>query len=146
MKLWKLHTNLLVENRVTKSINGRKVTKASNLKKGQLVFVKNHHKGPFYPTYTFGHRILATVNESAVVLTIQDGKMNRCNIHHINPVSVAESSISAYQQFNMVSAKTPSTHSQVTNIIFMQEITNCNTTPYTRVRKYKLSNFISGIN
>ena len=35
-----------MENRVTKPINNRKVTKASNLKIGQLVFVKDHCKGP----------------------------------------------------------------------------------------------------
>ena len=57
------------ENRVTKPINDRKVTKASDLKIGQLVFVKDHCKGPFDPRYTFDHRISAIVNESMVVLT-----------------------------------------------------------------------------
>ena len=34
---------MLMENRVTELINDRKVTKATNLKIGQLVFVKDHH-------------------------------------------------------------------------------------------------------
>ena len=44
-KLWKLHAKLLMENRVTKPTNEKKVTKASDLKVGQLVFVKDHCKG-----------------------------------------------------------------------------------------------------
>ena len=46
-KLLKLHAKLLMENRVTEPINDRKVTKASDLKIGQLVFVNDHCKGPF---------------------------------------------------------------------------------------------------
>ena len=88
-----------MENRVTEPINNRKVTKASDLQIGQLVFVKNHHKGDFNPPYTFDHRILAIVNESTVVLTTPDGKEKRYSIHYIKPVSVLESSIGAYQQF-----------------------------------------------
>ena len=34
-----------MENRITESLDNRKVTKASDLKIGQLVFVKDHHKG-----------------------------------------------------------------------------------------------------
>ena len=42
-KLWKLHAKLVTKNQVTESTDGRKVTKASDLKIGQLVFVKDHH-------------------------------------------------------------------------------------------------------
>ena len=98
-KLWKLNAKLFVENRVTKPINYRKVTKASDLKEGQLVFVKDHHKGPFDPTYTFDHRIAAIVNKSMVLLTTPDGKEKRCNIHHIKLMSAVESSVDAFKQF-----------------------------------------------
>ena len=88
-----------MENRITKPTNERKVTKASHLKVGQLVFVKDHCKGPFDPKYTFDHRVAAIVNESMLLLTNPDGKEKRCNIHHIKPMSVAESSAGAFQQF-----------------------------------------------
>ena len=87
------------ENRVTKPTNDKKVTKASDLNVGTLVFVKDHCKGHFDPMYTFDHRIAAIVNESTVLCTIPDGKERRCNIHHIKPMSVAESSAGAFQQF-----------------------------------------------
>ena len=59
--LWKLHAKLLRENRVTKPTNDRKVTKVSDLKVGQLAFVKDHDKCPFDPMYTFDHRVAAIV-------------------------------------------------------------------------------------
>ena len=88
-----------MENRVTEPTNDRKVTKASDVKAGQLIFVKEHCKGPFDHTYTFVHRIVAIVNKSRVVLIIPDGREKRCNIHHIKPVAVTESSAGAFQQF-----------------------------------------------
>ena len=48
-KLWKLHAKLLAENRVTNPTDGRKVTRASDLKLGQLMFVKNKQKGTLTP-------------------------------------------------------------------------------------------------
>ena len=98
-ELGKMHAKLLVKNMVTKPINDRKVTKASDLKIGQLVFVNNHHKGPFDPTYTSDHKISAIVNTSTVVLTTQDGREKGCNIHHIMPTSALELSASAFDQF-----------------------------------------------
>ena len=55
-----------MENRVTHPANNRKVTKASDLKVGQLVFVKDHCTGPFDPTYTLDHSIAVIVNKSTV--------------------------------------------------------------------------------
>ena len=55
-KLWKLHAKLLTINRVTKPTDARKVTRASDLKIGQLVFVKYHQKGTSDAMYTFDHR------------------------------------------------------------------------------------------
>ena len=88
-----------MENRVTKPINDGKVTKASDLRIGQLVFVKDLGKGPFDPTCTFDYKISAIVNKSTVVLTTLDGREKRCSIHRIKPMSASEPSASAFQQF-----------------------------------------------
>ena len=45
-KLWKLHAKLLAENRMAEPTANKKITSVSDLKIGQLVLVKNHHKGP----------------------------------------------------------------------------------------------------
>ena len=97
-KLWKLHARLFMENRVTNPKDDRKVTRASYLKIGNLVFVENHQKGTFDPTFTFDHSVSSIVNESTVTLTTPDGKEKRCNIHHIKPLSALESSTRAFQQ------------------------------------------------
>ena len=41
-KMWKIHAKLLKENRSTEPADNGKVPKASDLKIGQLVFVKDH--------------------------------------------------------------------------------------------------------
>ena len=51
--MWKLHAKLLEENRSTEPADKRKVTKASDQKIGQLVFVKDHQKASFNPSYIF---------------------------------------------------------------------------------------------
>ena len=48
---------LLEENRGTNAVENKKITKAGDLKIGQLVFVKNHHKGTFDPHYSYEQRI-----------------------------------------------------------------------------------------
>ena len=55
--MWKLHAKLLKENRRIDPVDNKKTTKATNLKIGQLVFVKDHQKGTFNPTYTYDHRV-----------------------------------------------------------------------------------------
>ena len=143
-KLWKLHTKLLAENRVTKPINDRKVAKASGLKIGQLVFIKNIIRVLFTPHILFNHRVLAIVNESTVVLTTPDGRIKRCHIHHIKPMSASESSVSAFQHFGMVFPRNQLAYSKVTCIICMQETINCSMALYAQVSNF--SNFILGIN
>ena len=49
------------ENRKADPTEHKKITKASDLKIGQLVFVKDHCKGTFAPTYTFDHRVSDTL-------------------------------------------------------------------------------------
>ena len=50
-RTWKLHAKLLTENRSTKPAISKRVTRASDLKIGQLVLIKNHQKSPFDLTY-----------------------------------------------------------------------------------------------
>ena len=106
-KMWKLHAKLLEENRSTEPADNRKVTKASNLKIGQLVFVKDHQKGAFNPSYIFEHRVTGILNDSMVVLTTPDGKEKKCNIHHIKPMTDWEASTSGFRQFQDSIQNTP---------------------------------------
>ena len=89
-KMWKLHVKLLRETRITEPIDTRKVTKATDLKIGQLVFVKDHCKGTFNPSYIFDHRVAGIINDSTVLLTTLDGKEKRCNIHYIKLIAALE--------------------------------------------------------
>ena len=106
-KVWKLHAKLLTENRMAEPAANKKITRASDLKKGQLVLVKNHCKGPFDPTYIYNHRVAQILNDSMVLLTTLDGKEKKCDIHHVKPVSSlemyvglqAEVPIGAFTQF-----------------------------------------------
>ena len=88
--MWKLHVKLLEENRKADPGENQKITKASDLKIGQLVFVKDHYKGTFDLTYIFDHRIAGIINDSTVLLPTLDGKGTRCNIHYIKPVTALQ--------------------------------------------------------
>ena len=46
-KMWKLHAKLLTETRIREPVDTRKITNATDLKIGQLVFMNDHHKGTF---------------------------------------------------------------------------------------------------
>ena len=109
--MWKFHAKLLAENRSIKPAADMQVTKVSNLKVGQLVFVKEHQKGTFDPSYIFDQRAAGIVNDSTELLTIPDGKEKTCNIHHIKPTTALEASTSAFKQFQDSIQKNPgSTH------------------------------------
>ena len=84
--MWRLHVKLLEENRRADPAQKKKITKANNLKIGQLVFVGDHQKGTFDQTYIFDHRVSTILNDSTVMLTTPNGKGKKCNIHHIKPV------------------------------------------------------------
>ena len=62
------------------------------------MLVKNHHKGPFKPTYIYNDRVANILNESPVLLTTPGGKEKKCNIHHVKPVSSLDVSISLSPQ------------------------------------------------
>ena len=131
------------ENRVTEPTTERKVTKASDLNIGQLVFAKDHLKGSFDPTYTFDHRVAAIMNKSTVVLTTPDRKEKRHNIHHIKPMSAAESTAGAFQWFEIASRKIQATYSKITSIICMQETTSCSNAPNAKVGNFNNYTVIS---
>ena len=87
-KMWKLHAKLLKENWKAEPEQNKKITKVSDLKLGQLVFVKDHKKGTFNPSYVYDHGVVGILNDSTVVLTTPDGKEKRCNIHHVKPMTI----------------------------------------------------------
>ena len=94
-KMWKLPARLLATDRSTEPADNRKVTKVSDLKIGHLVFVRHHQKRTFDPSYIFDHRVAGSLNDSTVVLTTLDGK-EKCNIHHIKPMTALQASTSAF--------------------------------------------------
>ena len=57
------------ETRTTDPKDNKKVSKATDIKIGQLVFVKDHCKGTLNPTYIFNHSVAGIV-----LLTTLDGK------------------------------------------------------------------------
>ena len=89
-KLWKLQAKFLAENGMAEAAANKKITSASDLKIGQLVLVKNHHRGPFNPTYIYNHQVAEILNDSTVLFTTPDGKEKKCNIHHVKLVSSLE--------------------------------------------------------
>ena len=89
-KLWKFHAKILAENRMVEQATDEKITSALDLKIGQLVIVRNQHKGPFDPTYIYDHWLAKVLNNSTVLLTTLDGKEMKCNIHNMKPVSSLE--------------------------------------------------------
>ena len=103
----KLHTKLLAENRSIDPAANKQVVKATDLKVGQLVFVKNHQKGTFGPSYVFDHRVTGIVKDSTVILTTPDGKEKKCNIHHIKLTTALNASTSAFKQFQENIQKNP---------------------------------------
>ena len=73
-KIRKLHVKLLEENGRTDPVENKKITKATNLKIVQLVFVKHHQKGAFDPTYIYDHRVSDILNSSTLCSPLQMGK------------------------------------------------------------------------
>ena len=105
--MWKLHAKFLKENKRTEPADNRKITKASDLKIGQLVFVKVHQKGTFNQSYIFDHTFVGILNDSTVALITPDGKEKKCNIHHIKLMTALEASINTFSQFQDSIWKTP---------------------------------------
>ena len=85
----------------------KKTTKASDLIIGQLLFVKDHCKGTFDPTYVFDHRVSGILNDTTVVLTSPDGKKKKCNIHHIKSITTVVAATDAFDQFQDSLQKRP---------------------------------------
>ena len=97
--MWKLHAKLIEENRRADPAENKKITKASDLKICQLIFIKDHCKGTFDPTYILDHGVLGILNNSTVMLTTPDGKEKKCNIHHMKPVTPVDVFTNAFDQF-----------------------------------------------
>ena len=67
--MWKLYAKLREVNRRIYPVENKKITKATDLKIGQPVFVKDHQKAAFDPTYIYDHRVPEILNDSTVMLT-----------------------------------------------------------------------------
>ena len=86
--MWKLHAELLNDSGKTKDpVEERKFDKASDLKIGQLVLIKNHTASTFQLKYLADHRIIKIVNDGTVIVSSPDRKEKKCNIHHVEPIS-----------------------------------------------------------
>ena len=104
--MWKLHAKLLERNRITDPAENMNITKASDLKIGQLVFVKDHQKGTFDQTYIYDHGVLGILNDNTDVLTTPDWKEKRYSIHHMKPITPVDLSTNAFIQFQDSMRKT----------------------------------------
>ena len=66
-----------------------KYDKATDLKIGQLVLIKNNTDMVFDPNHIADHRVTCIVNKSIVILQTPDGK-KRCNIHNLKPINTSQ--------------------------------------------------------
>ena len=104
--MWKLHAELLHDSRQSKDpLEERKFDKASDLKIGQLVLIKNHTASTFQPKYLADHRVIKIVNDSTVIVSSPDGKEKKCNIHHVKAISLTTAFTSALEEFQKSIAK-----------------------------------------
>ena len=104
--IWKLHVELLHDSRQSKDPEEeRKFNKASDLKIGQLVLIKNHAASTFQPKYLGDYRVMKIVNDSTVIVSSPDGKEKKCNIHHVKAISPTTAFTSAFEEFQKSIAK-----------------------------------------
>ena len=70
-KLWKIHMEMLHDIRTKSDLeegeDDIKYNKATDLKIGQLVLIKNNTGTVFDPKYIADHRVICIVNESVVI-------------------------------------------------------------------------------
>ena len=98
--MWKLHAELLCDPReTTDPVEERKFDKASDLKIGQLILIKNHTASTFQPKYLADHRVVKIVDDSAVIMSSPDGKEKKCNIHHVKPIHPTTAFTSTFEEF-----------------------------------------------
>ena len=76
-----------------------KYNKATDLKIGQLVLIKNNTGTVFDPKYIVDHRVICIVNESIVILQTPAGKEMRCNIHNLKPINTSQAFTLAFRDF-----------------------------------------------
>ena len=104
--MWTLHTKLLWDSREAKDPEEeKKFDKASDVKTGQLVLIKNHTASTFQPKYLADHRVLKVLNDSMVVISSSDRKEKKCSIHHVKPISPTTAFTSAFEVFQKSIAK-----------------------------------------
>ena len=102
-KLWKVHAETLHDIRTKRDPeegeDDIKYDRATDLKIGQLVLIKNNTGTVFDPKYLADHRVVRIVNESMVILQTPDGKEKRCNIHNLKPINMSQAFTLAFRDF-----------------------------------------------
>ena len=100
-KLWKIHAETLhdirTKNNPEEGDDDTKYDKATDLKIGQLVLIKNNTGTAFDPKDLADHRIVWIVNESIVILQTPDGKEKRCNIYNVKPINTSQAFTLAFR-------------------------------------------------
>ena len=98
--MWKLHAELLHDSRETKDpVEERKFDKASDLKIGQLVLIKNHTASTFQPKCLADHRVVKILNNNTLIISSPHRKEKKCNILHVKLVSPTTVFTSAFEEF-----------------------------------------------
>ena len=102
-KLWKIHAETL--NNIPKQKDqmegddDAKHDRATDLKIGQLVLIKNNTGVVFDPKYLVDHRMVQIVKELVVILQTPGCKEKRCNIHNLKPINASQAFTPAFQDF-----------------------------------------------
>ena len=102
-KLWKVHAETLhdiwTQKDPEEGDDDIKCDKATDLKIGQLVLIKNNTGIAFDPKYLADHRVVWIVNESVVILQTPESKEKRCNIHNLKPINTSQAFTLAFKDF-----------------------------------------------
>ena len=72
--MWKIHAKVLRKSRQTELETDREYNSTKNLKKRQLVLMKNHSEKAFQPKYSADYQIIQIVNENTVIVVTPNGR------------------------------------------------------------------------
>ena len=61
--------------------------------------MKNHSAKAFQPKNLADYQITKIINENTIIVVTTDGRVQKCNIHHIKPITPVEAFISAFKEF-----------------------------------------------
>ena len=67
--------------------------------------MKNHTASVFQPKNLADHRVVKIVNDNTVIVSSPDGKVKKCNVHHVKTITPTKAFTSALRNFRKVSQK-----------------------------------------